>query len=86
MAWERQDGIWRQDGPWVTAAVLAERYAGATRAGLGREARRLAAQVKQTGDLEPLRNLYYRSREIDESRWPGGTTPRSARSAWRWRT
>ncbi len=43
MAWERQDGIWQQDAPLVNAAVLAERYARATRAGLADQARQLAA-------------------------------------------
>ena len=71
MAWERQDGIWPPDGRSGTAADLAERYAGATRAGLAGEARQLAANVKQTADLDALRSLYYRSREIDErlARW-----------------
>ena len=71
MAWERQDGLWPQDGQSSTAADLAERYVGATRAGLVGEARRLAATVRQTADLDTLRNLYYRSREIDErlARW-----------------
>jgi formylglycine-generating enzyme required for sulfatase activity len=71
MAWDRQDGIWPQAGTNVTAAALAERYAGATRAELTEQARQLAKNVQQPGDLEPLRRLYYRSREIDAAlaRW-----------------
>jgi formylglycine-generating enzyme required for sulfatase activity len=71
MAWERQDGIWAQTGPSGTATALADRYAGATRAGLTDQARQLAKSVKQPADLELLRRLYYRSREIDEAiaRW-----------------
>ena len=42
-----------------------------TRAGLTEEARRLAPGVQQMTDLEPLRRLYYRSRELEETvaRW-----------------
>ncbi|MCX7426441.1 MAG: hypothetical protein NTW96_12570, partial [Planctomycetia bacterium] len=67
IAWERQDGIWAYAAPSETAATLADRYAGATRAGLAGQARQLADNVKQTPDLEPLRRLYYRSREIDDA-------------------
>ena len=57
MAWERQDGIWSQDGTSLTAAGLAERYVAATRAGMDERARQLAQTVKQTADLEPVRSL-----------------------------
>jgi formylglycine-generating enzyme required for sulfatase activity len=71
MAWERQDGVWPQTGPSGTVAAIAARYAGATRAGLAEEARRLAGAVKTPADLESLRRLYYRSQEIEEAvaRW-----------------
>jgi len=65
LAWERQDGIWSLEGVGLTPAGLAERYVGATRAGLDQRARRLAQAVRQTADLEPVRILYYRSREIE---------------------
>ncbi|MCU0875876.1 MAG: SUMF1/EgtB/PvdO family nonheme iron enzyme, partial [Pirellulaceae bacterium] len=71
LAWERQDGIWPPAGANATAEMLAERYADATRAGLTEQARQLAQRVKQPEDLEPLRRLYYRAREIDAAiaRW-----------------
>ena len=49
----------------LTAAPLADRYATATRAGLDGQARQLARQVRQAADLEPVRSLYYRSRDIE---------------------
>ncbi|MCU0982576.1 MAG: hypothetical protein MUF25_25745, partial [Pirellulaceae bacterium] len=71
MAWERQDGIWPLAGQSLTAAGLAERYVAATRAGLGERARQLAQNVQPTSNLGPLRCLYYRSREIEDTlaRW-----------------
>jgi formylglycine-generating enzyme required for sulfatase activity len=71
MAWEREDKIWTEDWPFGTTAVLAQRYAGATRAGLAGGAGELARSVKTAADLESLRKLYYRSREIDDllTRW-----------------
>ncbi len=65
MIWERQDGIWLREGPSLTAVHLAGRYAEATRAGLEEQARQLAQAVRQTPDLEPVRSLYYHSRNID---------------------
>ena len=75
MAWEQRDGIWTPAGQSCTAADLAARYAGATRAGLDADARRLAANVRHDADLEPVRNLYYHSQEIDErlARWDDAT-------------
>jgi len=67
IAWERQDDIWPQGGPPAAAAALAERYAGATRAGLAGRVRELAKNVRNAADLEALRRLYYRSREIDDT-------------------
>jgi len=71
MATEQQDNIWAQDWPFDNVKVLAERYANATRAGLEAQARGLAKNVKTMGDLEPIRELYHRSRDIEETlaRW-----------------
>ena len=77
MAWERQDGIWPPAGADAPAGRLAERYAAATRAGLADQARSLVTTVKQPEHLEPLRRLYYRSREIDAAvaRWDDARLP-----------
>jgi hypothetical protein len=67
MAWERQDNIWTRDWPFGTVKVLAERYAGAARAGLAGRARELAASANGAADLEAVRRLYYRSRDVDDT-------------------
>jgi len=71
MAWERQDNIWTQDWPFGTVSVLAQRYAGATRAGLAGQAGELAKNAKTPADLDSIRRLYYRSRDIEDTlgRW-----------------
>jgi len=71
MAAEQQDNIWAQDWPFDNVKVLAERFANATRAGLGAQARELAENAESMGDLEPIRVLYHRSRDIEETvaRW-----------------
>ncbi|MBM4036910.1 MAG: formylglycine-generating enzyme family protein [Planctomycetes bacterium] len=67
MAAERQDNIWAEDWPFDKPAVLAERYANATRAGLAARAHELAKSVRELSDLEPVRELYYRSREVEKT-------------------
>jgi len=51
--------------------VLAERYANATRAGLEAQARELAKSAHTAADLEPIRKLYHRSKQIEDTlaRW-----------------
>jgi len=71
MAWERADGIWSQDWPFGTVNVLTRRYANATRAALAGQARQFAENARTVVDLESIRGLYYRSREIESTlaRW-----------------
>ena len=71
MAAERRDRIWTQDWPFGRVDVLAERYAGATRTGSAAQARQLAKNARTMADLEPIRELYHRSKEIEDvvSRW-----------------
>lgn len=66
MAAERQDNIWTEDWSFDRPNVLAERYANATRAGLAERARELAERTKALPDIQPVRELYYRSREIEQ--------------------
>ena len=65
MAAERQDRIWTRDWPFDRVDLLAERYAGATRTGLAARARQLAKNARTVADLEPIRKLYHRSKEIE---------------------
>jgi formylglycine-generating enzyme required for sulfatase activity len=71
MAAEQQDNIWTQDWPFDKVTALAERYAAASRAGLAGQARELAKSVKTSADLEPVRQLYYHSRDVETAlgRW-----------------
>jgi len=71
MAAEQQDKIWTRDWPFDRVDVVAERYVNATRAGLAAEAREIAKNVKTTEDLVPIRELYHRSRDIEDTlaRW-----------------
>ena len=71
MAAEQQDEIWKRDWPAGRADVLAGRYAGATRTGLAVQARELAKKVRTAGELEPIRKLYHRSKDIEATlaRW-----------------
>jgi len=67
MAAERQDNIWTEDWPFDRASVLAGRYASATRAGLAPRAHELAKNVAKLSDLAPVRELYYRSKDIERA-------------------
>jgi formylglycine-generating enzyme required for sulfatase activity len=71
MSAEQQDKIWVQDWPFDDWGVLAVRYANATRAALAAQARALATGAKSREDVEPIRALYHRSREIEHAlaRW-----------------
>ncbi len=67
--WEQEDGIW--DPEWLAGGVrtLARRYAAATRrqAKLAAKAIEVAGEVTDASSLDSLRELYYRSRKIDEA-------------------
>lgn len=67
MAAERQDNIWTEDWPFDKPSVLAERYAGATRAGLAARARELARSVTKVSGIGPVRELYNQSREVEKA-------------------
>jgi len=67
MAEEQQDNIWSQDWPFDAVNVLAERYANATRAGLAAQAHELAKNVRKLPEVEPVRELYRRSRIIERA-------------------
>ena len=70
MAWEQKDKIWPSDGP-PRIDALAANYARAIGGGLDAQGKQIVAGVKTAGDLEPIRAIYYRAREIDEvlARW-----------------
>jgi len=67
VAAERQDNVWTEDWPFDRPSVLAERYAAATRAGLAARAHELAKNVRKVSDMQPVRELYYRSRDIEKA-------------------
>lgn len=67
MAAEQQDGIWKEDWPFDRVDVLAERYAHATGAGLAEQARALAKNARTDADLEPIRKLYHRAKQIEHT-------------------
>ena len=71
MAWERQDNLWAQDRPFGAFGALAGGYAGVTRAPLTGRAHQQAASTASAADLEVVRKLYYRSRDIEDAvvRW-----------------
>jgi len=71
MAAERQDKIWTRDWPFDNVKVPAGRYANATRAALAVKAHRLAKDPRTVEDLERIRKLYHRSRDIEDAlaRW-----------------
>lgn len=71
IAQERQDGIWNVDATLPLLPTVAQRYALATRAGLAPRARQLAQAVRAPADIEPVRDLYYRSHQIEATlaRW-----------------
>ncbi|MBL7043590.1 MAG: SUMF1/EgtB/PvdO family nonheme iron enzyme [Pirellulaceae bacterium] len=67
--WEQEDGIW--DGEWSAGDMrtLAKRYAAATREqeSLDTEATKLAGKVTNADGLDDIREVYYRSRKIEET-------------------
>ncbi len=71
MVWERQDAIWQEVGSSDDVALLARRYAKSVRAGLSDEAEHRAVQAAESGNLAAVREVYYRSRDVDErvSQW-----------------
>ena len=71
MAREQQDGIWDLDWPFGRVDELAQRYANATRTGLTVQARELAKHARTVRDLEPIRVLYHRSKDMEDllARW-----------------
>ena len=68
MAWDREDRVWDDDWREGDFAGLAGRYARATRAliRLDAEAKALAGRASTAGDLAAVRELYYRSRRLEE--------------------
>jgi len=66
--WEKEDGIWNQNWPAGDLKTLATRYARATsrNEALAKEATALAAKVKDGDSLHAVRELYHRSRHVDE--------------------
>ncbi|MBI3920786.1 MAG: LamG domain-containing protein, partial [Armatimonadetes bacterium] len=67
--YERQDHLWDADWEVGNFQSLARRYAAASNRVpfLRQQAETLAAGVKQTEDLQTVRQLYHRSRKIDEA-------------------
>jgi len=67
--WEQEDGIW--DAEWSAGDMrtLAKRYAAATRKqeALDTEATELAGKVTDADGLDDTREVYYRSRKIEET-------------------
>ena len=69
MAWEEEDGIWTKDWKAGDLSDLASRYATATYdvLGAGKEVTALAKNVKNSADLNKVRDVYYISREIKDN-------------------
>ena len=67
--WEREDRIWDQEWSADGFRTLAGRYAAATRKSqtLNAKAMELAGKVTDTSGLASVREVYYRSREIEET-------------------
>jgi len=68
MRWEREDAIWQKNCKPDNLGVLSESYARATRdiGTLASQAKRLAANVKTSHELQKVREVYYRSRLYEE--------------------
>ena len=68
MSWERQDSIWTEDWTRGDFASLAQRYVRATRTGaMAAEAKKLADATRDAAGLGAVREVYYRSRKLDEA-------------------
>ncbi|MCB1126028.1 MAG: hypothetical protein KDM81_06005, partial [Verrucomicrobiae bacterium] len=67
MRWEREDLIWQQAWKAGDLTELANRYVAAIHGGadLKAEAAQLAGVVRDDGDLQAVRDVYYRSRTIE---------------------
>jgi formylglycine-generating enzyme required for sulfatase activity len=67
MTWEREDGLWQRP---ADAATLAGRYAEAARRvpAVAQQAARLAAGVGDEQGLAAVRELYLKSRRLDEAK------------------
>ena len=67
--WEREDAIWDRDWSPGDFHALAQRYAAVTRKQetLDAKATELAGKVADAAGLNGVRELYYRSREIEET-------------------
>ena len=66
MSWEQEDKVWDQDWPPGQLAALGRRYAKATRIeSLAKQAKTLAASVKDTQGLDAVRSIYYQARSLD---------------------
>jgi formylglycine-generating enzyme required for sulfatase activity len=65
MSWEREDRIHEKE--WNDPASLAQQYAGAARRvpELAARAAQLASAVRESGGVDAVRELYYRSRRLD---------------------
>jgi hypothetical protein len=69
IAWEREDGIWKEDWKLKDTGELVRRYAAACRdvGGIPERAAALAASVKSIDGLGPVRDLYLLSRASEEA-------------------
>jgi formylglycine-generating enzyme required for sulfatase activity len=65
---EQRDGIWQEGWPVGDASVLAARYAAMVTGPMSHEVQSLAAAARTSGDLEKVRALYIRARNLDEIR------------------
>jgi len=65
MAWEKEDHIW--DAPVASDADLAGRYAKAARGQFPAQAAPLAQAAKDAAGVAAVRELYYRSRQVEEA-------------------
>ncbi|MCC6863102.1 MAG: SUMF1/EgtB/PvdO family nonheme iron enzyme [Bryobacterales bacterium] len=65
---EQRDQIWSQSWPAGDISALAARYAAAVTGPLSGEARRLAAGARTPADLQAVRSVYNRARNLDEIR------------------
>lgn len=68
MNWERQDGIWTADWPAGDLQTLARRYFAAIRlTSFANEANVLLANAKDPAGLKAVRDIYHRSRRVEDA-------------------
>jgi formylglycine-generating enzyme required for sulfatase activity len=65
---EQRDGIWLEGWPAGDVSVLAARYAAAVTGPASNQIRALAATARKPSDLEAVRSIYNRARNLDEVR------------------